>query len=101
MNLADHEDEPWGVAIDWDRWTVTRVDYSKQFEKLGVKVGQEVLRVNGTSPRDDPETIKILLQKGPACKIILNRLPIDEIELIDVTKPLFIHKSASKSIKDV
>ena len=59
--MEDDTEKPWGVTIDFESWRVVNVDYNRQFYKHGVHIGHDVLQVDGTSVRDDPEKCKEML----------------------------------------
>jgi len=71
LNLKHDSVDPWGVAIDFDMWKITRVHCKKQWERVGAQVGYDVLTVNGVSVRSDPKTFKDMLMVGPDCTVVL------------------------------
>lgn len=72
IDPLDHwEVEKWGVTIDFKTWKVTKVNHGLQFDKFGVKVGYDVLRVDGIPVRSDPMKYKEMLMAGPPCNIVL------------------------------
>lgn len=83
LNVVGHEDEPWGVQIDFHNWTVTGVYDGKQFYKLGVKVGSKILLINGIPVKKDPRMYEELLVAGEACRIIIAELESKEVQSLD------------------
>lgn len=73
--LVAHKDEPWGVEVNFDSWTITRVDRNKQFNKLGIRVGNKILRVDGVRVTFRSRKHQAKLMGGAACKLtILDRV---------------------------
>merc|ERR1719499_748057 len=47
IDLINHKEESWGVKMNTEgSWRILRVDEGGQFDKMGVKVGWQVIRVN-------------------------------------------------------
>jgi len=71
LNIKHDSVDPWGVTIDFDTWKITRVHYKKQWQRVGARVGYDVLKVNGVSVRSDPKGFKDMLMVGPECTVVL------------------------------
>jgi len=70
--LVAHKDEPWGVQVNFDTWIITRVDRNKQFNKLGIRVGNKILRVDGVPVTFDRRKYQAMLMGGAACKLTIS-----------------------------
>jgi len=67
--LVAHKDEPWGVQVNFDTWLITRVDRDKQFNKLGIRVGYKILRVDGVPVTFRRKKYQAMLMNGVACQL--------------------------------
>jgi len=67
LKLANNEEMPWGVGINFSTWKITEVSPNKQFYNLGVEVGTYIKYVNDEYVWNDPIRFKELLMAGDAC----------------------------------
>ena len=86
--LVAHKDEPWGVEVNFDSWTITRVDRNKQFNKLGIQVGNKILRVDGVPVIFDRSKYKAMLTGGAECNLTISAI-------VKVTHEIFLSRLIS------
>lgn len=78
MEFSPNSIDPWGctfnTANSWSEWIIINVDEGKQAERIGVKIGDKIVAVNG-EPIDDQNYSYLhdLLVQGGRCTITISR----------------------------
>jgi len=69
VHVQDDRESPWGCRINFLSWRILRVESGRQMEKLGVKKGLRLIRVNGLDVKSHARDVEKILEKRVECDI--------------------------------